>query len=70
MFYAAATVGLARLVLLMPVGVLYPLRAGLASVTLLAIGWLVFKEPLRWTHPVGIAVILLGVAVLGGETHG
>lgn len=67
--YAAATVGLARLVLTMPVGVLYAVWAGLASVTLLAIDWLVFKERLRWVHPLGIAVILVGVVLLSAETH-
>lgn len=50
LFYATANVGLARLVLIMPVGVLYPLWAGMASVTLLAIDWLMFEERLRWTH--------------------
>ena len=67
--YALATLGLARLVLTMPVGVLYAVWAGLASVTLLLIDWFVFKERLRWTHPLGIAVILVGVVLLSGETH-
>jgi small multidrug resistance pump len=67
--FAAATVGLARLVLTVPVGIVYSVWAGLASVSLLAIDWLVFKEQLRWTHPLGIAVVLVGVALLSAETH-
>jgi len=67
--YALATLGLARLVRTMPVGVLYAVWAGLASVALLAIDWLVFKERLRWTHPLGIAVILVGVVLLSSEAH-
>ncbi len=69
MCYALATLGLARLVRTMPVGVLYAVWAGLASVALLAIDWLVFKERLRWTHPLGIAVILVGVVLLSSEAH-
>ena len=42
--FTAATLGLARLVLTVPVAIVYPVWAGLASVTLLAIDWLVFKE--------------------------
>jgi small multidrug resistance pump len=67
--YALATVGLARLVLTVPVGIIYPVWAGLASVTLLLCDWLVFKERLRWTHPVGIFVILLGVVLISTEIH-
>jgi multidrug transporter EmrE-like cation transporter len=67
--YTLATIGLARLVLTVPVGIIYPLWAGLASATLLLCDWLVFKERLRWTHPVGIFVILLGVVLLSTETH-
>jgi multidrug transporter EmrE-like cation transporter len=53
----------------MPVGVLYAVWAGLASVTLLTLDWLVVKEPLRWTHTLGIAVIFVGVVLLSGEAH-
>ena len=67
--YVLATVGLARLVLTIPVGIIYPVWAGLASVTLLLCDWLVFKERLRWTHPLGIFVILLGVVLLSSETR-
>jgi multidrug transporter EmrE-like cation transporter len=67
--FAAATVGLARLVLTVPVAIVYPVWAGLASVTLLAIDWLVFKEHVRWTHPLGIALVLLGVVLLSGEAR-
>jgi small multidrug resistance pump len=67
--YGMATVGLAQLVLTIPVGVLYPVWAGLASVTLLTLDWLVFKERLRWTHPLGIAILLLGVLLLSTEAH-
>ena len=67
--FAAATLGLARLVLTVPVAIVYPVWAGLASITLLGIDWLVFKEHLRWTHPLGIAVVLLGVVLLSSEAH-
>ena len=67
--YVLATIGLARLVLTVPVGIIYPVWAGLASVTLLLCDWLVFKERLRWTHPLGIFVILVGVVLLSSETH-
>ena len=43
--------------------------AGLASTTLLLVDWLVFKERLRWTHPVGLAVIVVGVALLSTEAR-
>jgi quaternary ammonium compound-resistance protein SugE len=53
----------------MQLGILYAVWSGLGSVTLLTIDWLVFKERMRWTHPLGMTVILVGVVLLGGERH-
>lgn len=63
-FYTLATLGLGRLVLTAPVGAVYAVWAGLASVTLLAIDRFFFREPLRWGHLVGVLVILAGVVLV------
>jgi multidrug transporter EmrE-like cation transporter len=68
-FYSFATFGLARLVQTLAVGIVYAVWAGLASTALLLVDWLVFKEPLRWTHPVGLAVIVVGIALLSTEAR-
>ena len=64
LFFIAATLGLGRLVLTSPVGAVYASWAGLASVTLLAVDRLVFKEPLRRAHVVGVLIILVGVVLI------
>lgn len=63
-FFVLATIGLSRLVQELPVGVVYAVWAGLASATLLAVDFLVFHEPLRRLHAVGLVVVVAGVVLL------
>lgn len=63
-FYVGATVGLAHLVRVLPVGAVYAVWAGLASVTLLVVDRVVFHEPLRTRHVAGVLVIVLGVVLV------
>lgn len=64
LFFVGATLGLGRLVLNSPVGAVYAVWAGLASVTLLLIDRLIFREPLRRAHVIGVLIILAGVVLI------
>jgi multidrug transporter EmrE-like cation transporter len=69
-FFTLATVGLARLVLILPVGPVYAVWAGSASLTLLLIDWLVFKEDLRRRHVGGMLLIVVGVILIDLQLRG
>lgn len=62
--YVGATVGLAHLVETEPVGVIYAVWAGLASVTLLVVDRFVFKEPVHARQALGVAIIVAGVILI------
>lgn len=64
LFFVGATLGLGRLVLTAPVGAVYAVWAGLASVTLLVVDRVVFREPLRAAHLLGVLTILAGVVLI------
>ena len=63
-FFVLATVGLSRLVLVLPVGPVYAVWAGSASLVLLLIDWLVFKEELHRHHVGGMLLIVVGVVLI------
>ncbi len=68
--YVLATVGLSRLLLVLPVGPVYAVWAGSASLVLLLIDWLVFKEELHLRHAGGMLIIVLGVVLIDLQAHG
>jgi small multidrug resistance pump len=67
--FVLATVGLARLLLVLPVGPVYAVWAGSASLVLLLIDWLVFKEDLHRRHVGGILLIVAGVILIDVQVH-
>jgi small multidrug resistance pump len=68
-FFALATIGLARLVLVLPVGPVYAVWTGSASLALLLIDWLVFKEELNRRHVGGMLLIVAGVVLIDLQVH-
>jgi multidrug transporter EmrE-like cation transporter len=67
--FVLATVGLARLLLVLPVGPVYAVWAGSASLVLLLIDWLVFKEELHRRHVGGMLLIVVGVVLIDLQVH-
>lgn len=70
MFFVLATVGLARLVLVLPVGPVYAVWAGSASLVLLLIDWLLFKEELGRHHVGGMLLIVVGIVLIDLQVRG
>lgn len=70
MFFVLATIGLARLVLVLPVGPVYAVWAGSASLALLLIDWLVFREELGRRHVGGLLLIVVGVILIDLQVRG
>ena len=68
-FFVLATVGLARLLLVLPVGPVYAVWAGSASLVLMIIDWLVFKEDLHRRHVGGMLLIVVGVVLIDLQVH-
>ena len=68
--FVGATVGLARLLLVLPVGPVYAVWAGTASLVLLLIDWLVFEEELHRHHVGGMLLIVAGVVLIDLQVHG
>ena len=68
-FFVLATVGLSRLVLVLPIGPVYAVWAGSASLVLLLIDWLVFKEELHRRHVGGMLLIVVGVVLIDLQVH-
>ncbi len=62
--YGVATVALALLMELLPVGVIYAVWGGGAAVGLTVVGRVVFGERLTRTRLAGVALIVVGVVVL------
>lgn len=69
-FFVLATVGLARLVLVLPVGPVYAVWAGSASLILLLVDRLVFKEDLGRGQVAGMLLIVLGVVLIDLQVGG
>lgn len=69
-FFVLATIGLSRLVLVLPVGPVYAVWAGSASLILLLVDWLIFRERLRSPHVMGILLIVTGVVLIDLQVGG
>ena len=67
--FVLATVGLSRLLLVLPVGPVYAIWAGSASLVLLLIDWLVFKEELHRPQVCGMLLIVVGVVLIDVQLH-
>lgn len=50
-----------------PVSILYPVYTGLSVLLVLAVGRLVFAEPLSMTQILGAGFILLGIVLMGSS---
>ncbi|TCP47351.1 small multidrug resistance pump [Tamaricihabitans halophyticus] len=62
--YAGATVLLARLVEMLPVGVVYAVWTGIAAIVLLVVDRLFFGERLGWRHGVGVGLVVAGITLI------
>lgn len=62
--YAVSFVLLARVVTVLPVGLVYAVWSGLGTAAIVAIGATVFHEPLTPVSLLGIALIIGGVVLL------
>jgi small multidrug resistance pump len=67
--FVGATVGLARLLLVLPVGPVYAVWAGTASLVLMLVDWLVFEEDLHRRHVSGMLLIVAGVVLIDLQVH-
>lgn len=67
--FVLATVGLSRLLLVLPVGPVYAVWAGSASLVLLLVDWLVFKEELHRRQVGGMLLIVVGVVLIDVQLH-
>ena len=48
----------------LPVGVVYAICSGVGIVLISLIGWLRYRESLNWPSVIGMALIVVGVAVV------
>ena len=62
--YAVSFVFLARVVTVLPVGLVYAVWSGLGTAAIVAIGATVFHEPLTPVTVIGIALIIAGVVMV------
>ncbi|MEU0537381.1 MULTISPECIES: DMT family transporter [Amycolatopsis] len=62
--YTGATVLLARLLEVLPVGVVYAVWSGVAAVVLLIIDRVFFGERLTWRHALGAGLVVSGIALV------
>ena len=64
--YSIAFVALAKVLQVLPVGIIYAIWSGL-GITLVALGgWIFFGEKLGVAEMIGIFLIIIGIAVLKG----
>ena len=64
--YSIAFIALAKVLQVLPVGIIYAIWSGL-GITLVAVaGWLLFGEKLSVTEMIGVFLIIIGIAVLKG----
>ena len=64
--YSIAFIALAKVLQVLPVGIIYAIWSGL-GITLVAVaGWLFFGEKLSVTEMIGVFLIIIGIAVLKG----
>ena len=69
-FFVLATIGLSRLVQVLPVGPVYAVWAGSASLVLLVVDWLVFDEDLGRRRVAGLLLIVAGVVLIDLQVSG
>ena len=62
--YATAFYFLSLTMKSLPVGVVYATWSGVGIVLISVIGWLYYRESLNWPTVVGMALIVVGVAVV------
>jgi multidrug transporter EmrE-like cation transporter len=62
--YTGATVLLARLIQLLPVGVVYAVWSGTATIVLLILDRMFFGEWLTWRHALGAGLVVGGITVI------
>ncbi|SMX30970.1 DMT family transporter [Octadecabacter ascidiaceicola] len=48
----------------MPVGIMYAIWSGSGIVLIALIGWVVFRQTLDWPAILGMALILIGIAII------
>lgn len=69
--YATAFFLMSKALRQLPLGLTYAVWSGVGTALIAVIGRLYFRDTLSWTGVVGIALIILGVALLnlGGTGH-
>jgi small multidrug resistance pump len=69
--YGCAIALVAKVVMVISLGITYALWSGIGAITVVLIGALAYRQFLSTTQMIGVALIAAGVVIvnLGGEAH-